>query len=499
MAKINTFDGNIGRRGGAGKKISSRGPVKQVSPSFSASSGTADFNEDTIAAIATPIGEGALGIVRVSGLDAVRIVAKAFKAKNNKSLSTQKSFSMRYGWMIGHSGEVIDEVIVSLMRSPKSYTREDVVEISSHGGYKALSAILELIVDSGARLAAPGEFTKRAFLNGRLDLAQAEAVLDVIQAKSELSLRNSLAQLNGKVSECVSAMRGSLLELLADLEAKIDFSQEDETHDEVDFSGRIDGLISELDVLIERGLKGRILREGLKVVIYGRPNVGKSSLLNALLKEDRAIVTPIAGTTRDTVEEYINIKGLAARLIDTAGITEYKNEIDKEALCRTKRALESSDIVLFVLDSSSVLSHEDLALAQEAEGKRKIIVVNKSDLERRLDLSEVEKVFSLKPVLISASLGKNLHALEDEIFKSFFDKVPSTDEGAFVSNTRHIAIFKRGLSALLAARNSLSEGVSLEFASLDVKKALDSLGEITGEVFSEELLDVIFSKFCVGK
>ncbi len=458
-----------------------------------------DLNEDTIAAVATPLGEGAVGIVRVSGREALNIVDRIFKGKNKKSLLTQRSFSLRYGWIIDKDGQVVDEVVISIMRAPKSYTRQDVVEINSHGGMRPLQSILELILENGARLAQAGEFTKRAFLNGRIDLSQAEAVLDIIESKSELALKNSLAQLKGAISGYASDLRKSIAELLADMEVNIDFGEDDVSPADENFLKRIDVIAEKINTLIERGLKARVVRDGLKVVIYGKPNVGKSSLLNAILKEDRAIVTSIAGTTRDTIEEYINIKGLAVRLIDTAGVIQYKNEIEKEALSRTRQALESADLVLFVLDASSGLDDMDIKLSKDLAGKKVVVVINKSDLKNLIDVDRVRKIFNSEPIKVSASKGSNIHALEDEIYRSIFDKIPESAETAFVSNTRHLDIFKKSLLSLEAARGSLSAGLSLEFVVPDIKKSLDILGEITGEVLNDELLDIIFSKFCVGK
>lgn len=458
---------------------------------------------DTIAAIATSFGEGAVGIVRVSGPDAVSIVDKVFRAKNKKPLSTQKSFSLRYGWIMGKTGQTVDEVIVSLMRGPKSYTREDVVEINAHGGPRALSGILELVLVGGAKAAQPGEFTKRAFLNGRLDLVQAEAVLDVIEAKSALSLKNGLCQLSGAVSRRIVEIRTALLEVLAEMEARLDFSEEEGAVAGDGFLKRLQAQALSVQELLEHSFEGRIIREGLRVAIAGRPNVGKSSLLNALLRQERAIVTPIAGTTRDTIEEFISIKGLAVRLIDTAGILEHRDEIEREALNRTRQALDSSDLVLFVLDGSCGISHEDERIGRETKDKKRVVVANKSDLPLRLDLEDVRRRFGAAPVLVSASQGANIPALEEAIRSSVLDGLGfargDVAEGALISNVRHIELLKQCCSALNDAARTLAQGLSLEFAAVDLRKAVECLGLITGEVSSDELLDMIFSKFCIGK
>ena len=473
-----------------------------------------DPNDDTIAALATPAGVGAIGILRLSGSRAVSIVDQIFLSKNRKPLSDSKTFSIRYGWIVKEKtslekkdftskefqARVVDEVIVSLMLAPKSYTTEDVVEISSHGGATVLTSVLELVLEKGVRLAQPGEFTKRAFLNGRLDLAQAEAVLDIIQAKGDLALKNSLAQLSGKVSKCITDLRLALLDVLVDMESSIDFSEEAAGVSETaEFLNRLSDISKKLCALIEHSFQGRIIQEGLKVVIYGKPNVGKSSLLNALLKKERAIVTPIAGTTRDTIEEFINMKGLAVRLIDTAGILTYRDEIEKEALVRTQRVLEESDLVLFVLDGSSALTEEDRTLAKGIGSRKKFIVINKSDLAQKLDLGEAKKLFSADVVEISALKGDNMERLEEVIKKSALVGGGVFEEGVLVSNVRHIDILKRSSQSLELSMDSLKKGLSVEFSALDLRKALDILGELTGEVYSEGLLDAIFSKFCIGK
>lgn len=475
-----------------------------------------EFCDDTIVALATSAAQGAVGIVRLSGPQAVKIADRFFFAAQNKVLEALKSFSMCYGWIVKDKAVVtgralkiedfkdcvVDEVVVSVMRGPKSYTREDVVEINSHGGPRVLSSILELLLSGGARMAQPGEFTKRAFLSGRIDLSQAEAVLDVIQAKSELALKNSLSQLSGEVSRCVKDLRARMLALLADMEATLDFGFDEALEIESDgFRAALSDISSELNLLIERGFKARIIREGLRVSIFGRPNTGKSSLLNAILKQERAIVTPIAGTTRDTIEEFVSIKGLAVRLIDTAGVLEHRDEIEKEAVVRSRRAVEDSDLVLFVLDGSVPFSPEDRNLFESVRDKEKIIVINKHDLPLKIDKSEIEHLCSKKPVCVCAFKARDIAALEEEIVTRVFqgEGTRFLQEGVMISNTRHIDILKRSLEGLLLALESLKKGLSVDFAVIDLRKAMDALGELTGEVFTEDLLDVIFSKFCVGK
>ena len=471
-------------------------------------------NNDTIVAIATPPGEGAIGIVRLSGPGAVSIAEEIFVAKNKKALHTLKTYTFRYGWIVRNkekiqpgdllSGDfklyIIDEVIVSLMRAPRSYTREDVVEINSHGGPRALTSILEETLRQGARLAEPGEFTKRAFLNGRIDLAQAEAVLDIIQAKSVLALENSLSQLSGEISRRISSLRQRLLEILADLEATLDFSDSGIGFKNAqDFSLRISELAKNIEQLLKSSFQGRMIREGLKVVIFGRPNVGKSSLLNAILKQERAIVTSIAGTTRDTIEEYVNIKGLAVRLIDTAGILKHRDEIEKEAIAKTKKALKECDLVLFVLDGSVPLTQEDQLLAEQVKDKKALVVINKCDRPQRIDFEDAPALFLKNPLKVSALAGEHIEQLEDAIFANVLDAKSLSAESVLVSNMRHIEILKHSLSSLKKCQETLAQGLSFEFAALDLKKAYETLGELTGAVMSDEVLDMIFSKFCIGK
>jgi tRNA modification GTPase len=459
-------------------------------------------SDDTVAAVITPAGAGAVGIVRLSGPEAIRIADRIFLAKNGRTLASQKNFTLCYGHVVrgGVPGEIVDEVLVSVMRAPRSYTREDIVEISCHGGSRVLGNILELVLENGARLAEPGEFTKRAFLNGRIDLAQAEAVLDVIQAKSERALKNSLHQLSGAVSRSAASLRASCLELLGGMEAAINFPDDAARPDDTGgFLEKIRSLIFRIESLLSHSFEGRIIREGLKAVIYGRPNVGKSSLLNALLKEDRAIVTPFPGTTRDTIEEFVSIKGLAVRLVDTAGILEHRDAIEEEALARARRAVEESDLVLFVLDGSSALTEQDRAMAENLGGKKTLVVINKCDLKIKFDLGQARQWLDAPAVEVCSLDGKNIARLEELIFESVFDKDGASDEGVLVSNRRHIDVFSRARESLKKAEDSLKQGLSLEFVAMDASRAAEALGELTGEVLAEDVLDVIFSKFCIGK
>jgi len=465
--------------------------------------------DDTIAAVSTAVGEGAVGIVRLSGPRALSVVDKIFRARSRRPLCEQPDFTMRLGWVVRTGGraapdgppdDAVDEVLVSVMRAPKSYTREDVVEINAHGGMRALETILRLVLEGGARLAEPGEFTRRAFLNGRLDLAQAEAVLDVVRAKGEWALKNSECQLRGTLSRVFSEMRDRLIGILADMEAVLDFPEEG-TGEATPrrFEPLLAQTVREMDVHLARSGRGRLMREGLKAVIAGRPNVGKSSLLNALLRQERAIVTPVPGTTRDTVEEVVPIQGLAVHLIDTAGIITARDPVEVEAVARTRKALEQADLVLFVLDGSVGLQDDDRRFLESLADKAHIIVVNKSDLPRAWD-REALRGWTTRPLLdVSALTGDRIAELEGAIVRSVFDGPPAWDEGVWVANVRHIEALRRGRDGLVRAIDSLEKGLPLDVAALDVRAAADSVGTITGEVCTEEILDAIFSKFCIGK
>jgi len=466
--------------------------------------------DDTIAAAATAAGEGAVGIVRVSGPEALGIVDKIFCARSRRPLFEQPDFTMRLGWIVPAAGaqappdrpppEAVDEVLVSVMRAPKSYTREDVVEINAHGGMRALEAILRFVLKGGARPAEPGEFTRRAFLNGRLDLVQAEAVLDVVRAKGDWALKNSERQLAGALSRVFCEMREYLIGILADMEAVLDFPEEDTGEAAARrFAPLVAQAAGRMDVHLARSAQGRLMREGLRAAIIGRPNVGKSSLLNALLRQERAIVTPLPGTTRDTVEEVISIQGLAVQLIDTAGIVAARDAVEVEALARARQAMKEADLVLFVLDGSVGLEDEDRRLFESLADKAHIIVINKSDLPRAWDTTALSG-WTTRPVIdVSALTGGRIAELEGAVLKSVFDGPPAWDEGAWVANVRHIEALRGGRQAVGRALASLEQGLSLDVAALDVRLAADSIGTITGAVCTEEVLEAIFSKFCIGK
>jgi len=456
-----------------------------------------DIN-DTIAAIATGVGESGIGIVRISGKDALAIADRTFVSRDKKKPSGFKTYTTHYGWVTGES-KVIDEVILTVMRAPKSYTREDIVEINCHGGILALREVLDLVLENGCRLAEPGEFTKRAFINGRIDLAQAEAVLDIIRAKTDSALKISVEQLRGALSKQINRIRKVLLDILSLLEANIDFPEEEISGiSSKEITQKLGAINDELKDILDTSKQGRIFREGINVVICGKPNVGKSSLLNALLKQERSIVTPLAGTTRDTIEEIIDIKGIPIRIVDTAGIIEPRDLIEKKAVQRSKRHISLADLVILLFDGSKRLTQEDTILIRKLEKKNVLAVINKIDLRQRIEKHNILKRFNYV-VDISAKKLKNINLLEDSIANLVYNGKISAFESILVSNLRHIEAIKRTQKLIAEAINSLDNKLSLEFVAQDIKDALAHLDDILGKRFSEDLLDKIFLEFCIGK
>lgn len=476
---------------------------------------------DTIAAIATPVGESGIGIIRISGKEALPIADKIFLSKDGDKPSEFKTYTTHYGWIVnGHQSpvtshqlnnpgkrpatgdrkaEIIDEVILTVMRAPKSYTKEDIVEINCHGGIVAMRRILDLVLENGCRLAEPGEFTKRAFLNGRIDLAQAEAVLDIIRAKTDSSLKMSAEQLRGLLSQRINKFRRTLLDILARLEANINFPEE-----EIDaanlkvVSKEFLKINNELKDILSTANTGRALREGIHTVICGRPNVGKSSLLNALLKQERSIVTSIAGTTRDTIEETIDIKGIPIKIVDTAGIIEPKDLVEKKALERTKRQMDLADLIILIFDASKKLSPDDLILIKKIKKRRALAVINKIDLRQKIEKEKIAKAFG-HLLEISAKKLQNIGLLEEKIADLVYNGKIRNRESFSVSNLRHITALRHAQKHIAEAAQSLDNKLSLEFIAEDLKEALSSLDEILGRRFSEDLLDKIFNEFCIGK
>jgi len=457
-----------------------------------------DNSEDTISAIATAQGEGGIGIVRVSGRKALPIAAKIFVPVGKEKTVDFKSYAMHYGKIIDN-GKIIDEVILSVMRKPRSYTREDVVEINCHGGILALRQVLDLTLKSGARLASPGEFTRRAFLNGRIDLAQAEAVIDIIRAKTDSALKVSLGQLSGGLSKEINKIRKELLDILAALEASIDFP--DELIQKRQTSEMLRGfsaIEAQLNKLLEGALRGRILREGIHVVICGKPNVGKSSLLNILLKKERAIVTPVAGTTRDTIEEMLDIKGIPVKIVDTAGILKPRDLIEKKAVQRSREQIKLADLVIILFDAGSKLDSGDRKLIKEVRNKPAIAVINKIDLKSRIEKGQINSAFH-NVVEICAKSAKNISLLEDALCGFVYQGKLPGPEFTLVSNLRHERALKSARKLINQARAALTGRLPPEFIAQNLKDACVYLDQILGRSFSEDLLERIFTDFCIGK
>ncbi len=459
--------------------------------------------EDTIVAIITPPGIGGIGVVRLSGKDVLKICDQIFFAKNKVLPSTFRNFSVHYGWVINpqQNHEIIDEVLLTVMRSPKSYTREDVAEISCHGGTVSVRRILSLAVELGARIAEPGEFTKRAFLNGRIDLTQAEAVLDIVRAKTDAFLQVSLNQLKGNLSVDLESIRESLMKIYVELEAIVNFPEDDvDSLNRAQILNSIEEVYKRIQKLLKTSDHGRVLKEGIKIVLCGRPNVGKSSLLNALLRQKRAIVSDIAGTTRDTLEETAQIKGIPLQLIDTAGILEPRDLIEVEAIDRSRLAINSADLVLLILDGQSDLTDDDRLLIDRVKDKNTFIVINKCDVTNVLDVSGIQKILPGKKILsVSALKHIGLEDLENTLVNQVWQETPTNWHDTTISNIRHINALKEGANCLNKAVKAMQEGLSVEFVSEEIKSAVNFLDSITGRNIDSDLLEKIFAEFCIGK
>ncbi|MHB1295442.1 MAG: tRNA uridine-5-carboxymethylaminomethyl(34) synthesis GTPase MnmE [Anaerolineae bacterium] len=452
--------------------------------------------EDTIAAVSTPLGQGGIGIVRLSGPDVLSIARRLFVPSGRAWAANPASHHLYHGAIVDPAtGRRVDEVLLAYMRAPRTYTRQDVVEINAHGGLVAQREVLALCLAQGARMAQGGEFTLRAFANGRIDLAQAEAVLDVICARTGASLHLALDQMGGRLSQRVRALREQAAEILAYLEAGIDFPEEDIPQQDPEPTLRhIAGELAELLAETERGM---LYREGLRAAIIGRPNVGKSSLLNALLRTDRAIVTPLPGTTRDTLEEAIDLQGVPLVLVDTAGITESADPIERLGIARSRLSAERADLVLVLVDGNVSPSEEDRAIAELAQGKAAVVVLNKSDLP---SVSTYDEILPAAPhVHISALTGQGIAALEALLLDTVLSGQVAPERDPVSGNPRHHELFRRALEHTHRAQAALADGRPIELAAIDVSEVVHALGEVTGETAGDDLLENIFGRFCIGK
>jgi tRNA modification GTPase len=463
---------------------------------------------DTICAIATPLGVGGLGIVRLSGPDALSIAGKIFSTQRGgatpSSLEQSASHTVHHGWMIDpSSGEPVDEVLLTLMRAPHSYTRDDTIEISGHGGPRVLARILEVCLAAGARLAEAGEFTKRAFLNGRLDLTQAEAVMALIHAESETAHRIALRQLRGEVAGSIRTIRDALLELLAQSEASLDFVEQGVEAPPADhLCKRLDAIHQHVAALLDSARVGELLREGIHTVIAGRPNVGKSSLFNRLLRKDRAIVTPFPGTTRDLLEEMLVVNNFPLRLIDTAGIRTTPDPIEQEGMQRARRSIESADLVLLVLDGSQPLQPDDWLLIDRIDTNKTIIIFNKLDVCHPIDIASVSARQPTVPIVnLSAANGTGCDQLKERISRLLIERVGGMDERTIIGSSRHQQALTATADHVARARSAAADGLSGECIASDLNEAIKQLGALLGVegTFTEELLDNIFNQFCIGK
>ncbi|WP_079529042.1 tRNA uridine-5-carboxymethylaminomethyl(34) synthesis GTPase MnmE [Halobacillus hunanensis] len=455
---------------------------------------------DTITAISTPMGEGAIAIVRLSGPEAVSIAASLFEGKD---LNNVDSHTMHYGKIIDpDTGEVAEEVMVSTMRAPKTFTREDIVEINCHGGLVSVNRVLEIVLAKGARLAEPGEFTKRAFLNGRIDLSQAEAVMDLIRAKTDRAMNVALKQMDGRLSNLIQDLRQKLLETLAHVEVNIDYPEYDDVEEMSNemMRDKTKEVHAEVTQLLETARQGKILREGLGTAIIGRPNVGKSSLMNALVHENKAIVTEVPGTTRDVIEEYVNVRGVPLRLVDTAGIRETEDIVERIGVERSRKVLKEADLILLVLNYGDELTEEDRKLFEAVYDMNIIVIVNKMDLEPKLDLFEVERLAGDHPVITTALIREEgIDQLENAIANTFFEGDLDAGDMTYVSNVRHVQLLKQAKKALEDAQDGMEMGVPIDVVQIDVTRTWEILGEIIGDAVHESLIDQLFSQFCLGK
>ena len=457
------------------------------------------FKTDTIAAVSTAMTDAGISIVRVSGEDAIAVVDKIYKGKKEKKISEQKTHTIHYGYIV-NGEETIDEVLVMLMRGPHSYTGEDTVEINCHGGVYVTKRILETVLKYGARPAEPGEFTKRAFLNGKMDLSQAEAVIDVIHSQNEYALQSSVNQLRGSVQKVIREIREKILYHTAFIETALD----DPEHISVDGYGEtlekvVDELLIKMERLIDTADDGRIMREGINTVIVGKPNAGKSSLLNVLLGEDRAIVTNIAGTTRDVLEEHIQLRGISLNIMDTAGIRNTEDVVEKIGVDKARSYAEEADLIIYVVDASVPLDDNDIEIIHMIQNKKAVILLNKSDLSTVINKKEL-KVWINKPMIeISTKEETGIHELEETLEHMFYKGEISFNNEVYITNVRHKAALQDAYASLEKVKESIENQMPEDFFTIDLMDAYESLGSITGETVGEDLVNEIFSKFCMGK
>lgn len=457
------------------------------------------FRNDTIAAISTGMTNSGIGVVRISGEDAVKVADRIFRKPNGRKLSEEKTFTIHYGHIYDEN-ELIDEVLVMLMRGPRSYTAEDTVEIDCHGGVLVMRKILETVVKNGARLAEPGEFTKRAFLNGRIDLSQAEAVIDVINAKNDYALKSSVNQLNGAMSRKVKELREKLIYEIAFIESALD----DPEHISLEgypenLHERLIPIKQEIEKLLATADNGRVVREGVKTVILGKPNAGKSSLMNVLVGEERAIVTDVAGTTRDTLEENIRLHGISLNIIDTAGIRDTDDIVEKIGVDKARQIADDADLIIYVVDGSRPLDENDREIMELIRGRKAIVLLNKTDLEMLVTEKELEERTGQTVIPVSAKEQKGIDVLEERIRELFFSgKIDFNDE-VMITNIRHKTALREAYDSLLLVEKSIEDQMPEDFFSIDLMNAYEELGTIVGEALEDDLVNEIFSKFCMGK
>lgn len=457
------------------------------------------FRNDTIAAISTGMTNSGIGVVRISGEDAVKVADRIFRKPNGRKLSEEKTFTIHYGHIYDEN-ELIDEVLVMLMRGPRSYTAEDTVEIDCHGGVLVMRKILETVVKNGARLAEPGEFTKRAFLNGRIDLSQAEAVIDVINAKNDYALKSSVNQLNGAMSRKVKELREKLIYEIAFIESALDDPEHIslEGYPEI-LHERLIPIKQEIEKLLATADNGRVVREGVKTVILGKPNAGKSSLMNVLVGEERAIVTDVAGTTRDTLEENIRLHGISLNIIDTAGIRDTDDIVEKIGVDKARQIADDADLIIYVVDGSRPLDENDREIMELIRGRKAIVLLNKTDLEMLVTEKELEKRTGQTVIPVSAKEQKGIDVLEERIRELFFSgKIDFNDE-VMITNVRHKTALREAYDSLLLVEKSIEDQMPEDFFSIDLMNAYEELGTIVGEALEDDLVNEIFSKFCMGK